>query len=159
MSFPINLFLLVILPAALLLCLQVILSRRPARWPGLVLPALHLLLSIVIIVANVLFMVNPGQEISSSTDESVVEVDDGDAEASNVDASVGIIGGADGPTAIFVSSSLGDASWNGTATLPLVTLLFGLLNIPTLVELAIYAAFRNKRRSDNAVNKSRIRDL
>lgn len=159
MSFPINLFLLVILPAALLLCLQVILSRRPARWPGLVLPALHLLLSIVIIVANVLFMVNPGQEISSFTDESVVEVDDGDAEASNVDASVGIIGGADGPTAIFVSSSLGGASWNGTATLPLVTLLFGLLNIPTLVELAIYAAFRSKRRSDNAVNKSRIRDL
>ena len=159
MSFPINLFLLVILPAALLLCLQVILSRMQARWPGLILPAMHLLLSILIIVANVMFMVNPQQVVSKFADESVVEVDDGDAEAGNVDASVGIIGGADGPTAVFVSSSLGDASWSDAATLPLSALLFGLMNIPTLVDLAIYAAFRKKRRGDSAVNKSRIRDL
>lgn len=159
MSFPINLFLLVILPAALLLCLQVLLSRMQARWPGLILPALHLLLSILIIVANVMFMVNPHQVVSRFIDESAVEVDDGDAGTDDADAFVGIIGGADGPTAIFVSSSLGNASWNDTATLPLSALLFGLLNIPTLVDLAIYAAFRKKRRGDSAVNKSRIRDL
>ena len=159
MSFPINLFLLVILPAALLLCLQVILSRMESRWPGLVLPALHLLLSILIIAGIVMFTVNPQQAVSRFTDETVVETDDGEAVTDDEGATVGIIGGTDGPTAVFVSSSLGDASWNGTATLPLVALLFGLLNIPTLVDLAIYAAFRKKPRADSAVNKSRIQDL
>jgi peptidoglycan/LPS O-acetylase OafA/YrhL len=83
--------------------LQIFLSKRESKWPGLILPGLTLLWSLVMVL-NVV-----------STDGSI--------------------------------------PWGAI----LAALLMG--NIPTLILLAIYWAVREKRRTKNQVDKTRIDDL
>ncbi len=152
----VNLLLFFVLPTALLIWLQVRLSRRESRWPGLILPGLSLLLSIVVAAGLVLMMANVRSSVEQTSVEQAYESSDVESdvdEPETDDASIGIIGGADGPTAIFVSGP--DFPSSALMLFPI----FLLLNIPTAIELAIYAAFRRKRRKRADVDKSRIQDL
>lgn len=151
MSFPINFFIFVILPAALLIWLQVFLSRAASRWPGLILPALHLLLAIVISVGNVAYTSNIDTKafVEQVYESSYVEGEAGEPEIDG--ASIGTIGGSDGPTSIFVTRGMNEFF--------MIFWVFLLCNIPTAVDLAIYGAVRRKRRKHADVDKSRIQDL
>lgn len=162
--------------------LQWWLSGRKSRVWGWILPALHIVLSIVIIVSFAAFSfvsdvavtsvisntaVSGTLVLGSNSGEVLAAVstpveDDGmtdgptsvliteEIEATPDESrSVGIIGGADGPTAIFVSDS---PDWL------MFALAFLLLNIPTAVLLVIYF-IRRRRIKRNTINKTIIQDL
>lgn len=162
--------------------LQWWLSGRKSRVWGWILPALHIVLSIVIIVSFAAFSFVSDVAVTSvitnhaSDGTLVLEADSGEVLAAvstpveddgmtdgptsvliteEIEAtpdesrSVGIIGGADGPTAIFVSDS---PDWL------MFALAFLLLNIPTAVLLVIYF-IRRRRIKRNTINKTIIQDL
>lgn len=158
-----NLIIVIGVPTVLLILLQIWLSKRESRIPGLILPALHLLLSIVVMLSLAAYSVTGGLSatsvITDSGYETIIEQEDEDdvlvleeeIEATPDEShSVGIIGGADGPTAIFVTGSS-----NILSLLPL----FLLLNIPTAIHLLIYFIQRCKRSHRKTVDKTRIQDL
>ena len=158
-----NLIIVVGIPAVLLILLQIWLSKRESRIPGLILPALHLIFSIVVILSFAAYSVTGGLSattvVTDSRYEAIIEQEDErgvlvleeDTEAAPDEShSVGIIGGADGPTAIFVAGP--------SDILSLLPLLL-LLNIPTAAHLLIYFVQRRKRDHRKTIDKTRIQDL
>lgn len=66
MFFPIHTLIFLVLLVGIVL-LQIFLSRRESRWPGLVLPSLTFLLSLCVSVGLALFMVVPTQDSGLGT--------------------------------------------------------------------------------------------
>ena len=135
-----------------LMCLlQYWLSGRKSRIPGLILPALQVILSIIIILSFAAYSYDGASYSITTVAYETVEDESGNVlsitEAE--DASVGIIGGADGPTSIFVP---------GPDTLLMLVMAFAVANIPTAIYLAIYSIVRHNKKH-NTVNKTLIQDL
>jgi len=166
----INIILIVGIPTALLCLLQWWLSKRQSPVPGLILPVLHVIISIVLSLSfatysfvdnvsvstvvhmeggavivedesgNVLALANYPDEVpAESEDEPQVD-----------ESSVSIIGGADGPTAIYAKTE---------STIPAIIGLFLLFNIPTYIYVIIYVIQRRKLSRNRTVNKTLIQDL
>ena len=144
-----------LLPISFLLeaLLQWWLAGRKNRFAGWILPALHIVLSIVLILSFSAYSFND-MSVSVSTvvvdapEEAIVAESEAIPESSSR-GSVGIIGGADGPTEIFVTGEIG---W------PQLILAFLMLNIPTAVLIALYF-IRRRRIRRAAVDKTVIQDL
>jgi len=158
-----------IVPALLLCLLQWWLSKRTSPVPGLILPILHLILTSLLLMAFVTYSAAGMTTVSGITAMTGYEQIDTEAierlQESSGDiqptpppvpatpgesASIGIIGGADGPTAIFVSGP--------TDILSLLPA-FLLLNIPTGVYIVIYAVTRCHVRHHRTIDKTTIQDL
>ena len=102
-----------IIPALLLCLLQWWLSKRTSPVPGLILPILHLILTIVLVLAfsAYSFVGTTGYEQIETEQLEILQEASGDVQPTpppieatpGESASIGIIGGADGPTAIFVA--------------------------------------------------------
>ena len=166
----INIILIVGIPAALLCLLQWWLSKRQSPVPGLILPVLHVILSIILLMSVAAYSVHDFISVTAVTtgDDGIVMVEDSagnvlalssfpdevpaesDAEPQEDGSSVGIIGGADEPTAIYAHTE---------STIPKVIGLFLLFNIPTYIYVIIYVIQRRKLRRNRTVNKTLIQDL
>ena len=135
-----------------LMCLlQYWLSGRKSRIPGLILPTLSLILSIIIILSFAAYSYDGTSYSVTTVAYETIDDESGNvlSLAEETDASVGIIGGADGPTSVFVSNPAG--------LLPVV-MTFAVANIPTAVYLTIYFIVRHNKKH-NTVNKTLIQDL
>ena len=150
----------IIIPALLLCLLQWWLSKRTSPVPGLILPILHLILTILLVLAfsAYSFVGTTEYEQIEAEQLEILQEASGDVQPTpppieatpGESASIGIIGGADGPTAIFVSGP--------TDMLSLLPL-FLLLNIPTGVYIVIYAVTRSHVRHRRTIDKTTIQDL
>lgn len=130
MSMPRNFFILIVLIGGSI-WLQVFLSRRESRWPGLVLPGLCLLLSLVT-VFNIAAFETQREAQLAVLDEAgrVVEVQQ-DPPQQRAQA----------------------VNWASFASV------FVLYNIPTALYGAIYAACRGRRSRSAAADKMALQDL
>ena len=144
-----NLILIVGIPSVLLILLQIWLSGRESRLPGLVLPVLHIVLAIFVVVSFSAYSFVDDVAITTVVTETDGVIDSTD-KSSDPSMSVGIIGGADGPTSVFVAGSVDPLA---------MTPLFLLLNIPTALHLAIYFIQRRRHSRRSAIDKTRIQDL
>ena len=146
-----------------LMCmLQYLLSGRKSRIPGLILPALNLIFSVIVILSFAAFSYVGTSYSATTVEYAMVEDANGNVlsiteETEAIDSlpaveesSVGILGGADGPTSIFVA---------GPQSLLPVVGVFLLTNIiPTALYLTIYFLVRrSKKRS--TVDKTLVQDL
>lgn len=114
--------------------LQFLLSKKESKWPGLILPLLTLICSIIIVSGLVLYTAIPGtitkQEISE--DGTVLSEE----------------------TTITHKPQLTSAP-----TTIIIALPFILYNIPTVILLAIYISCRGKRKRNLSIQKMKIQDL
>lgn len=116
MLFPVHLLLTLAIPVGLAF-LQVFLSRRESRWPGLALPVVSLILSVVVGVGNVAF-------------STVTTTQDGVRTAVH------------NPGAPFAALAV-----------------FLIMNIPTVVYLAIYFSCRENARRKREMARMNAQDL
>lgn len=118
-----------------IVALQVFLSRRKAWWPGLVLPVLSFLLSLLIVVGNTTFLPQSGTVSGTQV----------------VDEQTGAV--------VYQAQQVQPAhDWTVGDTARLGMLLL-VSNIPTFVLLGAYYIGREKLRRENLLKKMNIQDL
>jgi hypothetical protein len=135
--------------------LQIFLSKKASKWPGLVLPGITFFLSILTILVIVL---NVGGSFRT-VDQSVVGTPDGKRFVVNEVNSSNQDGNGDSSTKdVFVLTN-GERN-NGFMSIifPCVFYLF-LINIPTAIYLAIYYGVRGKRKQQKELDKMKSLDL
>lgn len=118
-----------------MVALQVFLSRRKAWWPGLVMPALSLLMSLLIVVGNFVFL-------SQSSTVSGTRV---------VDEQTGAVVYQEQQVQQTHDWTVGDTARLGVLLL--------ISNIPTMVLLGVYYVGREKLRREKLLKKMNIQDL
>lgn len=138
-----------------LIYFQIKLSMKEKPIMGLIIPLGRFALTVIIAGLAALLMFNT----MSGAEEIVVS--GGDEVLTSASDSVGIIGGADGPTAIIVSDSSGSDNAESIYKVPALAITYALLvmNIPTLIYLAIYFVCRFVRKKKNAVDQMAVQDL
>lgn len=129
-----NTLLLVAVLAGVIL-LEVWLSRRKSRWPGLILPVLSFLLSLLIVVGNFAFLPQ------SSTIRGAQVVDE-----------------VTGETVYQAQQVQGARDWTMGDTVQLGMVLL-VSNIPTIVLLGAHYVGREKLRREKLLAKMNIQDL
>ncbi|PKM93911.1 MAG: hypothetical protein CVU84_13460 [Firmicutes bacterium HGW-Firmicutes-1] len=117
--------------------LQIFLSKRENRWVGLILPIICLIIATVTALGFGTF----STVIRTSTIKSM-------------DENVNIIANE-----IQVVDEVADIDVNFLPVIVSVITLFLLCNIPTIILIAIYFGCREKKKTDNALNKMKIQDL
>ncbi|WP_373164460.1 hypothetical protein [Agathobaculum sp. Marseille-P7918] len=118
-----------------LIALQAWLSRRKAWWPGLVMPVLSFLMSLLIVVGNFVFL-------SQSSMVSGTQV---------VDEQTGAV--------VYQAQQVQQAhDWAAGDTARLGVLLL-VSNIPTIVLLAVYFLCRRSQKHKKQLDKMNIQDL
>lgn len=117
-----------------IIALEVWLSRRKSRWPGLIMPAITFMVSLFLALGVMLFSVG-----GAATDVQVVDEETGEVvyQEQTVEAEP--------------DWALGDAAQLG------LVLLVG--NIPTFVLLGAYYIGREKLRREKLLEKMNIQDL
>lgn len=118
-----------------IVALQVFLSRRKAWWPGLILPVLSFLLSLLIVVGNFAFL----SQNSTVTGTQVIDE-------------------ATGETVYQARQVQGEHDWTVGDTVQLGMVLL-VSNIPTIVLLGAYYIGRDKLRREKLLAKMNIQDL
>ncbi len=124
--------LIVLLAAVLIVWLQIRLSKAESKWPGLILPFLFFCLSVVAVLGLAGFVYNTHEQ-------------------SFADSVVGQVGGSIHHS-VLAPSSIKDLLFQSAV-------IFLFTNLPTLLLLGIYAAVRDKRKKQSALEKMRIQDL
>ena len=129
-----NIFFLVFLIAIMggFVVLQIFLSKKESKWPGLILPIITVSVALLAAVGIILFSASTGV------------------------VSGGVIGG-DGPIEQFETTTVQIADTSSIIILAVYTFLF--MNIPTAILLIIYAAFRGKRKRQLSLEKMSAQDL
>ena len=120
-------FLLAILVGAVVL--QVYLSKKESKWPGLVLPTITFALSLLVVIGMAAFV---GE--SSFTQSEYI----------------------DGEWVVVFEETHREVAPGAAAG---VIYTFLLMNIPTAILLVIYASFRGKRNRQRDMEKMSIQDL
>lgn len=110
--------------------LQIFLSRRESRWPGLILPGLNLLLTLLMVFSLVLFSYH--STTTEFTDEN--------------------------GTAVLVSDQQEEAANSNAVAAGAVTILL-LYNIPTVLLLVIYFICRGKPNRTRSLTRMQVQDL
>ena len=139
-----------------LIYFQIKLSMKEKPIMGLIIPIGRFAVTVLIAGLAALLMFNT----MSGAEEIIVS--GGDEVLTSASDSVGIIGGADGPTAIIVSDgSSGGDNAESIYKVPALAITYALLvmNIPTLIYLAIYFVCRFVRKKKNAVDQMAVQDL
>lgn len=129
-----NTLLLVAVLAGVIL-LEVWLSRRKSRWPGLILPVLSFLLSLLIVVGNFAFLPQSSTVIGTQ-----------------------VVDEATGETVYQAQQVQGEHDWTVGDTVQLGVVLL-VSNIPTIVLLGAYYVGREKLRREKLLAKMNIQDL
>lgn len=114
--------------------LQIFLSKKQSRWPGLILPLICLLFSLIAVLSVPAFYSHGELTMQElSPDGTVIE-----------------------ETVIQKPQEPAHAA--GTAVVQVI-LVFALYNIPTAILLAIYFSCREKRKQRDLLDKMSIQDL
>lgn len=133
MNIIISLILLLLIFVGIIL-LQIFLSKKENKWLGLILPLITLMFSLLMVFGISVF--------TFSKAVSVQEIGENGQVISKV-----IEGGQKEP--VMSTGSL----------IGMTVVIFSLYNIPTVVLLAIYAACREKRKRNLAIEKMSVQDL
>ena len=134
MVLPFRVLILLLLVAAVI-ALQVFLSRRKAWWPGLVMPVLSFLMSLLIVVGNFVFL-----SLSSTVSGTQV-----------VDEQTGAV--------VYQAQQVQQAhDWTVGDTAQMGVLLL-VSNLPTIVLLAVYFLCRRSLKHKKQLDKMNIQDL
>lgn len=130
---------------AALCFLQIFLSRKKSKWPGLILPMLFVLLSLIVTITN-LRLISPNSYLPE--ENNTIQYD----ENGNI---VEKIEKVDSPRHSYTTHSSSGAviSWVG------LIFIFTAMNIPTVIYLFIYGISREKMRSKLEMQKMAIQDL
>lgn len=134
-----------------LIVLQVYLSKKESKWPGLILPILSLVMALVAAFGMYLFSAVrfDGTEIVTGYEEIIVETEIDEIEVEGIDEEEYELENIQEVTA---SEAVG-IGFGG------VLLLFVLFNIPTAVYFIIYACCRNSGKQKRALEKMALQDL
>ena len=140
------LLVIIVVGLAGLIALQIFLSKKESKWPGLILPIISFCLSVVVVLGMAGPSYNdtdPIQVIEQTIDENGVvseaaapETADAEQGVQETQKTQGIL-----PMAAQVGS------------------VFLLYNIPTIIFMAIYLGSREKRRQRKALEKMLAQDL
>lgn len=112
--------------------LQIFLSKKKSKWPGLILPGITLLYSLIMILGFAVFQGMTTQEISTQ----------GEVTTQSITTQIGT---AQGMT--------------NTQILIQVIITFLITNIPTYILLGIYFGCREKLPKNSPIDKMNIQDL
>lgn len=110
--------------------LQIFLSKKESKWPGLILPIITLAISLIVVLGLTFY---------------------------SFDGTTAIHGGVDGPTEIHHSSNAATTTLGATWLAAFLNFL--LFNISTGVLIAIYGACRSGRKRKQNLEKMKIQDL
>jgi amino acid transporter len=135
--------------------LQIHLSKKESKWPGLILPGITLflsLLSVIVIILNVVVSIR-------TVEQSVVNMPDGSRQVVHHSYGIGHDGNGSSTTKdIFVVTNNQPNLGYMSLILPCVTTFF-LFNIPTAIYLAIYYGVRGKYKQKKELDKMKSLDL
>ena len=155
-----QIFFLFVLPLAAfmgLVLLQIYLSKRDSKWLGLIMPITTFTLSLLVLLAIMLFSISVNlysTEYRLVSTVDIVEIT-GEPRAERPPPTTIAIP-ADGSAD---SRMVSYATHTGSAMMLVSIFYFLLLNIPTAVFLIIYAVCRGKRRQLQALGKMSAQDL
>jgi len=111
--------------------LQVFLSKKDSKWPGLILPGVFLLISLAVVLAQLLFMVVPGSGVQTLA-----------------------VNGE-----IIYQTVLQPGRADVAAVVLTAVYTFLLMNIPTVILIFIYAGCRGKHKRLRDLEKMSAQDL
>jgi hypothetical protein len=114
--------------------LQVYLSKKENKWPGLILPAIVFLFSLVAVFNVVAFTSYTSINTVIHTDENGIVTEQQNVAVKTMDTK---------PLDLVFT----------------VVSIFIVFNIPTVVLLGVYAAARGKQRQRKALEKTQVQDL
>lgn len=129
--------------------LQVFLSKRESKWPGLILPGICVLCSILAVLGVAVFSTTT---FNPEVWETLVEEFTGNMETNGASATTGTSEVID----VYVYRASPDSVWS---VIGMIAGMFLLCNIPTAVLLAIYFACREKRKRRKELEKMNAQDL
>ncbi|MDF3002349.1 MAG: conserved rane protein of unknown function [Bacillota bacterium] len=115
--------------------LQIFLSKKESKWPGLVLPMIGLLIAIIAVfnIASFTSITTTGSGEVINGDGTVIQ---------EITPEIITQGDQSTPSLVFTIVSV-----------------FLLYNIPTAILLAIYFSYREKPRQKKAIEKMKVQDL
>ena len=132
-----------------IIVLQVFLSKKESKWPGLILPGICLLISLTVVMSILLFMVV--SPITTTTFEYLDTIPAGSPVGERIYT-----------TDVYVLTVEQIVMTTPTPAIPVIinaVNIFLLFNIPTLLLLCIYAACRSSRKRQRDLGKMSIQDL
>lgn len=124
--------LIMLLAAVIVILLQIRLSKTESKWPGLLLPLIFFCLSAAAVLGLAGFVYSTHEQVFA-------------------DSVVGQVGGSLHHSVLSPSSTK-DLLFQSAV-------IFLCANLPTLLLLGIYAAVRDQRKKQSALEKMRIQDL
>jgi hypothetical protein len=134
--------------------LQIFLSKKASKWPGLVLPGITFFLSILSVIAIVLYVGFSFRTV----DQSVVGTPDGKRYVVNHAYSINQdVNGVSSTEDVLVLTNRSDQGIMAVIVPCVITLFLG--NIPTAIYLAIYYGVRGKRKQQKELDKMKSLDL
>ena len=140
--------------------LQVYLSRRDSKWPGLILPAVSFILPLIMITGLLLYRVH-NTTINVQHHADIIEQRQAQIEEHEANREAYRESGVTRPEGMVMYYSFHEL--NPQTGAPVVTTIFILIifNIPTAIFLAIYAACRTNRKKQLAhdINRMSLQDL
>ncbi|WP_208559861.1 hypothetical protein [Marinilactibacillus kalidii] len=148
--------------ASIVIVLQVYLSKTDSKFPGLILPIISLVLSLMITIGIVSFM-----WMAPSTDggTTTLQVEDSEYEDSEDSADFSdedIFDEEQTEETVFGNESREIEEGEQPSTLSAVTSTIGILlisNIPTVILMVIYIVTRKRLDKEKRINRTRIQDL
>jgi len=167
----ISLLLMIIIPLAFMagiIILQIYLSKRESKWPGLILPTISFTLSLLPVLAFLLFGIARATTIGTPQDFILAERNAIQrVEAYRLEEYRRITGNEPSmpvatPFPVATAYHLHDqGAITHSSSISIVATFFTLLYsiLPTAVLLIIYAVCRSKRRTQLALNRMSLQDL
>lgn len=131
MNMPVNTIILLVI-IAVPVFLQFLLSKTESRWPGLIIPFISFVMSIVAVMSMAVFSTSK-TITTKTTDENGIVISEQQVQQ------------GEKPSALETAA----------AAVPV----FLMYNIPTAVYLGIYAACRDKTKKKNVLFKMKVQDL
>jgi len=134
-----------------IIILQVHLSKRERMWPGLIMPIVTLSISLLILFGMAAFTTSTGVAHVESVRLEAMPTDEYDAVAMR-----------ERYHGVLIEQHLvayGTIGRTQIVSFPRITFMFVVLNIPTVILLAIYAGCRGKRRRQRSLELMSVQDL
>ena len=152
-----------------LIILQVYLSKKESKWPGLVMPIISFCMSLVVIFSMVAYnsVQSTVREIavvdtqvlhSERLDELRARAAASPEEAQRI-AEMEALTQERMETMQYHGRLIEYHSPSSGAVIGRIVIMFLMLNIPTIIGLVIYASYRGRRRQNRAVEMMSLQDL
>ena len=142
--------------------LQVYLSKRDSRWPGLILPMISFGLPLIIILGLLLYSIpGTGTTVSLEYHDLIMIQRDAQIETHEADREAYLESNEARPEAVVIYHDFHVGSPQVGTRIGVVLFIFIIFNIPTAIFLIIYAVCRRNRKKVQMINlnKMSLQDL